>query len=71
MIAIASPRRFSRELGILALAIAPLGFAGGCGDRPTPPPPKAGAAAFSYDDDEIDPANLKTVKKQAKTQTRP
>lgn len=45
------------------------GFALGCGN-PAPPPSKEGPSAFSYDDDEIDPATLKPAKGQAKAKGR-
>ncbi len=41
----------------------------GCGD-PAPSPVKEGRSAFSYDDDEIDPANLAPRKGQTKARDR-
>jgi hypothetical protein len=48
---------------ILATALA------GCGG-PAPPPVKEGRSAYSYDDDEIDPANLRPPEKQSRSRGR-
>ena len=56
-------RRRLAPLLILATVMA------GCGD-PAPSPAKEGRSAFSYDDDEIDPANLAPRKGRTKARGR-
>ena len=59
-------RTHRRRLALLLVLAAVMA---GCGD-PAPSPVKEGRSAFSYDDDEIDPANLAPRKGQAKARGR-
>ena len=55
--------------GRLALRFVLATLLAGCGD-PAPSPVKEGRSAFSYDDDEIDPANLAPRKGQTRARGR-
>ena len=55
--------------GRLATLIVLATVMAGCGD-PALPPAQEGRSAFSYDDDEIDPANLAPRKGQTRARGR-
>lgn len=58
-------REVRTHRGRLAPLIVLATVMAGCGD-PAPPPVEEGRSAFSYDDDEVDPANLAPRKGQTK-----